>query len=74
MWVESIYSEGFVGRRCPSRKAFEDGDCDDEEVAVMGEHVPVSANGKYYLTTKERHPFAKGLEGSLSGKNESYFL
>lgn len=65
-FIESINSDvGFWAVPCPNRFFYNFGWCTppDSEFILMGEHVPHSARGIYYLETNGKKPYAKGFPG-----------
>ncbi|KAK4016737.1 hypothetical protein OUZ56_031701 [Daphnia magna] len=60
-FTESITSEvGFRAVRCDSWDTFLSGACNENESVLMGEYVPETATGVFYLTTNDASPYAKG--------------
>ncbi|XP_047119947.1 inactive pancreatic lipase-related protein 1 [Schistocerca piceifrons] len=65
-FIESINSlNGFWAAPCSNQFLFFIGWCQpkDEDYIIMGEDVPHTARGLYYLTTNARKPYAKGFPG-----------
>lgn len=60
-FTESITSEvGFRAVRCDSWDTLLSGACNENESVLMGEYVPETATGAFYLTTNDASPYAKG--------------
>lgn len=60
-FTESITSEvGFRAVRCDSWDTFLSGACNENESVLMGEYVPETATGVFYLATNDASPYAKG--------------
>jgi len=59
-FTESINNPtGFTGVACESYEMFQEGGCSGNTMAVMGEAVPKTTRGAFYLNTNSRSPFAK---------------
>ncbi|XP_022917410.1 pancreatic triacylglycerol lipase-like [Onthophagus taurus] len=59
-FTETINSNGFVATQCGSWSSFTSGSCNGNEQVVMGENVPSSASGDFYLRTNSQPPYAMG--------------
>ncbi|XP_059473841.1 pancreatic triacylglycerol lipase-like [Neocloeon triangulifer] len=59
-FVESIKSNGFVGRACDTWDNFVAGNCAGGATAVMGNPSSTSTRGVFYLATADASPFALG--------------
>ncbi|XP_022917777.1 pancreatic lipase-related protein 2-like [Onthophagus taurus] len=57
-FIESINSEVFLGVSCDNYLKFENGDCDSNDVAIMGENIDRNVRGNFYLKTNYSSPFA----------------
>lgn len=55
---ETIGRKGFTAYRCHSYREFRSGDCSDKQGIQMGDSVPSTARGVYYLNTNAASPFA----------------
>ncbi|KAL1462628.1 hypothetical protein WDU94_014450 [Cyamophila willieti] len=62
-FAESLATKiGFYARGCDSWDEYQEGRCNGttEDMILMGEHVNISARGKYYLLTATSEPYAMG--------------
>lgn len=60
-YAESVYSNtGFVAFKCTSWAAYTEETCENNEKQLMGYPVTPTSNGKYYLRTNAKSPFAQG--------------
>ncbi|XP_044740824.1 lipase member H-like [Chrysoperla carnea] len=60
-YAESVSSNtGFVAYKCTSWEAYTEETCANNEKQLMGYPVTATSNGKYYLTTNAKSPFAQG--------------
>lgn len=61
LWAESITSTiGFRSLKCDSYQSFQSGECDNNDVAYMGNPAANTARGYYYLYTNANSPYAQG--------------
>ncbi|XP_044732218.1 inactive pancreatic lipase-related protein 1-like [Chrysoperla carnea] len=70
-FIESINTRaGFYAAPCPSLLSYLLDWCDpkDEEYILMGEHVPHTARGIFYVTTNAKKPYAKGFPGGTGSR------
>ncbi|KAF6211246.1 hypothetical protein GE061_014363 [Apolygus lucorum] len=74
LFVESITKpHSLLARQCESMDDLENGRCDDNDVAEMGENMPKSAVGSYFLRTKSSPPFGLGEKGIQANQEKGIF-
>ncbi|XP_023246559.1 pancreatic triacylglycerol lipase-like [Copidosoma floridanum] len=58
-FTESINSNvGLRAKQCENWDKYMAGDCDNEKIILLGEHVDKSARGSYFLRTRSESPYA----------------
>lgn len=60
-YTESILNETFISYKCVSWNKYRKGKFSSSEIELMGFSVNTTANGKYFLKTNSKSPFAQGL-------------
>lgn len=60
LYIESIDSKGFVGRKCDNFGNYFNKICECNVTAIFGENMEENANGIYHFKTNLEPPYAMG--------------
>lgn len=59
-FAESVLTKGFTGYPCHSYEEYNAGKCQKTNGIPMGDPVPRTARGVYYLKTSDSSPYSQG--------------